>query len=266
MVVLIAFAALAWQQDGGGDSPLNAIAAAAERTQREPGGRTMMTAIATSPVPSKSLTITGRGVYSNETDRSRMVLTFPQPGSDGLMEMEAVTDGTAMYMRSSMFGSLPGGAEWMMLDLSLGGDMEAPVPAGGDAAGELELLETATGGVQKLGKEDVRGVPTTRYRGTVEASERAEELREEGQDDLAAGIEKDMKPLTIEAWIDADGLVRRMRIVQAKAQAGGQESTVDMRLDFFDVGPVPEIEVPEQSEAFDATDLARAGLDQPSDD
>ena len=150
-----------------------------------------------------------------------------------------------------------------------GGPYGAParvVPAGGDAKGELELLEAATGDVQKLGKEDVRGVPTTRYRGTVEPSEHAERLREEGQEDWAAFIEKDAKPLTVEAWIDADDLVRRMRLVQSQPQEGGEGSTVDMRMDFFDFGAVPEIDVPAQSEVFDATPQLRAELEQPTDD
>jgi hypothetical protein len=264
-VAAVALAAFALQHDGGGGDPLNAIAAAAERTQREPGGRATMHAIVSSPVPSKSFTITGHMVFNAETDRTQAVLTIPRPESDGSVEMEVVGDGTVMYMRSSMFGSLPGDSEWMMLDLTLGEDLEAPVPAGGDAMGELELLEAATGEVQKLGKEDVRGLSTTRYRGTIEPSENAERLREEGLDDLAAHIEKDATPLAIEAWIDTDGLVRRMRFVKSQPQEGGEGSTIDMWMDFFDFGIVPEIDVPEESEVFDATHLARAELDPPSD-
>lgn len=54
--------------------------------------------------------------------------------------MEAVADGTTMYMRSSQFGSLPDGSEWIALDLSLGEE---------HAKGGLALLEEVTGKVQK---------------------------------------------------------------------------------------------------------------------
>jgi hypothetical protein len=170
----------------------------------------------------------------------RSVMTVPPHKGGDPMKMETVYDGTVMYMRSSQFGALPGGSEWMALDLSFGGEPDTPLSAGGDAKGELALLEAVTGKVQKLGKEDVRGVPTTRYRGAVE---------EEGS------------PFRVEAWIDADGLVRRMRLVHSQPPENGQGPTsIDMRIDFFDFGIDPEIDVPELSEVFDATALARNKL------
>lgn len=268
-ILFVALAVFAWQQGGdGGDGPLNAIAEAAERTQSEPGGRATMRAVASSPVPPESVTVTGQMAFNDETDRSRGVLTVSRPGSDDSEEMEVVGDGTVMYMRSSMFGSLPGGREWMALDLSFGRDLNSPLPAGGDAKGELELLEAVTGDVQKLGNEDVRGVPTTRYRGTVGVAENAERLREEGAEDLASYVEKEEgTPLRVEAWIDAEGLVRRMRLVKSEPREGGGGSvTTDMRMDFFDFGAVPEIDVPESSEVFDATAMAQDELGISSDD
>lgn len=264
-ILVVVLAVFAWQQggDGDGDGPLNAIAAAAERTQREPSGRAMIRSLVSPPERSKSFTITGQMVYDDEADRTRAVLTMPHPKSDGSVEMRVVTDGTAMYMRSSMFGSLPGGHKWMGLDLSsFGPGLDTPLPANVDAKGELELLEEVTGDVQKLGKENVRGVPTMHYRGTIDASENAERLRE----DLASLAEGGSPP-QIEAWIDAEGLVRRMRFVQSQPEEGGKGSlTIDLRMDFFDFGFVPEIDVPESSEVFDATALAQEEAGLPSDD
>lgn len=262
IVALVLFASQ--QDDGDGGGPLNAIAAAAERTQREPGGRMAMRAIVSSEGSSDPFTITGRGVY-DEADRSRMVLKFPDRESGGSAEMEAVTDGAVMYMRSEIFGSLPDGSDWMALDLSFTEDLGAPLPPGGDATGELELLEAATGGVEKLDKEEVRGVPTTRYRGAVGVSENAERLREEGLDDLAAVTEEEGTPLRVEVWIDGDGLVRRTRLL--KSQAEGEESgVIDMQLDFFDFGTAPEIDVPDEGEVFDATGQLRAELERAGGD
>ena len=87
----------------------------------------------------------------------------------------------------------------MSLDFSFGDDLETPVPAGGDAAGELELLEHATGGVQKLGEEKVHGVPTTRYRGTVGVSENVRHLRDAGGRKLAEVVEEKGAPTQVEA-------------------------------------------------------------------
>jgi hypothetical protein len=258
VALVVAFTLLAWPQGGddGGDGPLNAIAKAAERTQGMPGGRATMHAVVSSE-ESESITITGQMEFNTETDRSRGTVRAPRTGSSGPMDMEIVTDGAVMYMRSSNFGSLPGGREWMGLDFSsFGLEMDAPVPAGGDVMGELKLLEEATGKVQKLGKEVVRGTPTTRYHSTVGVSEQAEELREEGADELASYVEEKGAPLRIEVWIDADGLVRRMRIVKSQPAAKGEgPSTTDMRMDFFDFTHTPEIDVPDESEVFDATSV-----------
>lgn len=261
-ILIVAFAVFAWQQggDSGGGGPLNAIAEAAERTQNTPGGRAVMETIVSSPTRPAPLTVTGRVVFDAE-GHSRAVMRVPRTEQGDPMEMEVVTDGTVMYMRSSKFGSLPGGSEWMALDLSLGEDPDTPLPASVDAKGELALLEAVTGKVQKLGKEDVRGVPTTHYRGTIGVSENAEHLREEGAEDLASRIEEKGSPLQIEAWIDANGLVRRMRFVQSRPpEKGGGPTTMDMRMDFFDFGIDPEIDVPESSEVFDATALTRKKL------
>lgn len=263
-IVIVALAALGWQQGDGGDGggPLNAVAAAAERTRDEPGGRAAIHAVISLPEESKSFTMSGRGVFDAD-GRSQMTMTFRPPGSDELAEIEAISDGVAVYMRSDFFGSLPDDAEWMLLDLSFLQESEAPLPTDGDAMGELELLETVADDVQKLGEEDVRGVPTTLYRGSIDVSERAEQLREDGADKLAAEIEGN-RPLQVEAWIDADGLVRRMRYVQAEQGEGA--TSIDMRVDFFDFGTEPVIDLPDSGEVFDATGIAKEGAGLPSEE
>jgi hypothetical protein len=255
----------AWQQgnDGGGGGLLNAIAKAAERTRHEPGGRAEMHAIVSSP--GRSSTMTGRMVFDTEADRAGMVLTMPDPSSSGSVKMRGVVDGTVMYFQLGKLGSLPDGAQWMSLDLSsFGLEKDSPLPSNGDAMGELELLEAATGGVRRLGTENVRGVSTTRYRGTIGVAEQAEHLREEGAEEgLISYTEENGTPLQIEAWIDADGLVRRMKYVKTDpAKDGKGPTTMDMRVDFLNFGDVPEIEVPDSSEVFNGTNLAKSAISQ----
>lgn len=238
LLVVPVLAFVIWQQGrvGDGNAPLNAIAKAAEITQREPGGHAAMRATVSSPTQSKPLTIAGKVVFDN-TGRSRGVLTMPNPDSGGRTEMQYVGDGASLFMSSPLFGSLPGGRKWMGLDFSSGEDPAAALPANGDAQQGLKLLE-GVDDVKKVGREDVRSVPTTRYRGTLGTSGRR-------------------APLGVEVWIDANERVRRMRLVSSKPQTGGKGSTtIDMRMDFFDFGDVPEINVPRSSEVFDATALA----------
>jgi hypothetical protein len=256
-------AMFAWQQGGdrGSGGLLNAIAQAAERTQREPGGRAAIHATVSSP--DRSYTMTGRVVFDAEAGRSRVILTMPDPKSSGSVKVQAVIDGTVMYIQLGKLGSLPGGAEWMSLDFSsFGLEKDALLPSNGDAMGELDLLKAATGGVQKLGTEKVRGVPTTRYRGTVGVAEQAKRLRDEGAEEgLASYAEENGTPLQLEAWVDTDGLVRRMEYVKTDpAKDGEGPTTMDMRVDFLKFGDIAEIEVPDSSEVFDGTDLAKSGI------
>jgi hypothetical protein len=267
-ILIVAFAVFASRQGGDGDGggPLNAIAAAAEKTQQEPGGRALMHAVVTTPEQRAPLMIAGQMVYDAK-GRTQAVITVPRSETGDSVKMESVSDGTVMYMRSSEFDSLPDGAEWMALDFSFGDDLDTPVPTDVDAKGELALLEAVGDDVRKLGKEDVRGVSTTHYRGTISVSDQVERLREEGADDLASLSEKEGAPLRVEAWIDAEGLVRRMRLVHAEPSEDGDGSkTMDMRMDFIDFGIEPEIDVPDSSEVFDATAMAREKLGLSNDD
>jgi hypothetical protein len=258
--VFAALGVFAWQQgDDGGGGPLNAIAAAAEKTQQEPGGRAAMRSIVTVPGKSARFTMTGRLVFDAE-GHTRGVITAPHTVSGGPMKLDVVGDGTTMYMRSSKFGSLPDGAKWMSLDLSLGEEVDSTTLPDVDARGELALLE-GVDNVQKLGKEDVRGISTTHYRGALSVADQVKRARDAGEDNIASVAERHGGPTRVDAWIDAEGLVRRMRLISSQAPEQDKGSlTMDMRVDFFDFGFEPEIEVPDQSEVFDATDLTREKL------
>jgi hypothetical protein len=265
-IVVIAFVVLAslrgGDEGGGplGGGSLNAIAQAAEKTRHEPGGRVAVRMVASAP-GSKPIPMWGQMVYDGE-DRTRAVLTVLPPGSDQSFQMNMVTDGTTMYMNSRRFGSLPEDARWMKLDLEFAQGPESPVPANPDAMGQLELLETVSDDVEKLGREKIRGVATTHYSGTIPVATQADRLREVGAEELAERSEKEGSPTAVEAWVDDHGLMRRMKIVQTSPQVEGDgTATVEMRMDFFDFGIEPVIEVPDDDEVFDATSLAEEGLE-----
>lgn len=209
---------------------------------------------------SKPLDLTGRVVYDG-AEKSRGTVSISDPDSNEPVKVELVQEGTEVYMRSSRFGELPDGREWMGIDLALGDELDTSPPASVDAKGELGLLEEVTGHVQKIGKEEVRGVSTTRYRTELSVSETAQQLRKEGGDDTASLVEKEGSPTQLEVWIDAKELVRRMRVVQSRPAEGGDGPTsTDMRIDFLDFGLEPEIEVPDSDEVFDTTSRVEEDL------
>lgn len=244
---------------------LNPVAAAAERTQQEPGARFTMRAIYTTSALPRAVTADGRGAYNSRTGLSEATMSMDAPTGENI-EIEAVGDSTSVYMRSNAFsGELPEGKEWMKVEPFLGSSQEEAMLSGSDASGSLQIL-SRTSGVQRLGKAQVRGVPTQRYRAEVPLDEYGELLREEGKDELADLYEKYTTlvptPPLVEVWIDSDEIVRRNRLVMTMPADPGQPTVrMDMRIDLFEVGAQPAIALPDESQVFDATPAVEAQLD-----
>ena len=232
LVVLIAGGILLTQQGGDGSGPLNAMAKAAEVTQGEPGGHIAVHGLIVKPGEPNPLPLTGRMVYDSE-GRTRGYMTVPDPKTGGKVKFFMVAAGTHIYISSELFGSLPGGRKWMGMDFPSTSESTSTVGANDSAEQGFKMLEEA-GDVRKVGEEKILGVETTHYRGTLNHSDPKS----------SGGHPK------IEAWVDGQERVRRMRLVGSPSR-----SNLDMTMDFFDFGKVPPITMPDPSEVFDATSL-----------
>ncbi len=255
VMVALGLAALVSQLGaGGGGAPLNAVAVAAVKTREEQGGRAVMRVVGTLS-SGKSFTATGRTVFNAE-GRTRAVMKVTPAGSAAPVRIEGISDGAVVYMRSPKL-PIPEGAEWMKIDFEAAVGLKLPVPNGNDPREELSFLRFA-GDVRKLGEEDVRGVPTTRYRAAAGVPETVKRLREEGEEELAEQVEKTGSPMRFEVWIDSSGLVRRLQIFNLHTRGEGDEQSTQMTAEFFDLGLEPQIEVPDPSKVYDATSLAES--------
>jgi hypothetical protein len=261
--------------DDGGLPGLTPLAQAAERTAEYPGARMEIEGGLEVPGSGEVLAMQGRGEYNGQTGLSRITIGADLPGAaaaqlpGGRFEVEQVAEtrpGTAvMYMRSAAFGRLPGGAQWMKLDLSdqVGGQMQSV-----DPRDQLKMLRSSED-LERLGSESVRGVPTTHYRATVDQREEIERLRDEGEDSAADMLETVIEAndgadtVQIEAWVARDETVRRLRMEIPFSMGPSPAGTsMLMTLELYDFGIEPHIELPSESEVFDATELAREGLEQ----
>ena len=166
----------------------------------------------------------GEGAVDNRARRSQLSLR------GGGRATELVLDGSVLYARLPMLG-------WVSADLERVGKLL------GDGLGELTglvedgptgVLEQlrAVGDVEELGREQVRGVETTRYRAL---------LRPPG------GTEEDALP--VEVWIDDDGLVRRLRVTYGQRAASVTVELFDFGAD-VDVEPPPADQVTDLDELF----------------
>jgi hypothetical protein len=113
---------------------------------------------------------------------------------------------------------VPGGAEWMKLDLSeqVGAQMQSP-----DPRDQLKLLRSSED-VERLGTERVRGAPTTHYKATVDQGDEVERLPDEGEDSAADLLETVIGRTT--AWTRSGsrrGLRATRRSAASSATAAG---------------------------------------------
>lgn len=237
VVVLVVFAL--GQTGGGGSGPLNAVAKAAEATQREPGGHALIHATVTASGTPEGITENGSMVFENG-GRARGTLLIRGHATGRRARVQVIADGTTSYTSSDQV-PLPEGRKWAKIDFSSAGSSSS-IPADGGPEEGLKLLEQMDG-AKEVGKEDIRGVATTRYLGTLPISEKK-----------VFGVEVQVSPPQVEVWIDASDRVRRMTVAISDSVKGREGSaTTDITVDFLDFGPVSKIELPKQDEIYDAT-------------
>ena len=271
-VLVIAVALFVLLRGGSSGGGLTPIAAAAERTAAVPGARFSGTGSVSAD--GLNMTMSVRGSYSGATNRSEMTMDVQAPQAPQIAEMMnpfvGIQDGVVMYLSSPMLSvGLPDGKTWMKMDLSefAGNELESSASSAGsvDATTVLGQLEAVSDGARVVGKEKVRGAVTTRFSATIDPQRQADQLREAGNDAGAELIEEQGGMSQVEVWIDRKGLVRRTAMSVPYEVMGGPGASMALTMDFYGFGVNPEIEIPSDDVAFDATELSKQLLEQELD-
>jgi hypothetical protein len=241
VVVVAVVAFVIAQSGGGGNTPLNAIAKAAEVTQHVPGGHAVVKATVTAAGSAEGFTESGSMAFD---DHGGAEGTLNVTGNTTGKEVEAtvIVEGTKVYTSSEAIDSLPAGKKWMELDYSKAvKGTTASSPAESSPQAGLKILEKVQG-VEEVGTEDIEGVATTHYRGTLPVAEEV------------FGVKTNFSAPETDVWIDPQNRVRRMRLVVTGSLSKGQPNiTSEEEITFVDFGRIPKIEAPPQEEVFDAT-------------
>lgn len=236
---------------GGVDASL--LATAAHNTQAAGGAEVAIRGEMQMPGTGQPFVMTGSGVEDAKAQRAQLTMQVPGAG-----ELEAVSDGLTMYFRSELFGNALGGKEWMKLDArrtneSLGIDTSALGQVGQSGTAQLKLLEQVSGGVTDEGREQVVGVDATHYSATID-------LRNYPGQDLQKLIDlTGQSEIPVDVWIDDDQRVRRMEM---ELQFAPGQGPLKMIVEYVRFGVPVDIDIPDDDDVFDATDLAIQGLNQ----
>ncbi len=238
MVAIAIFAVVA--QGGGGGDPLNAIAKAAEVTQREPGGHASIDVTVESSATSEGISEKGPMIF-DDSGRAEGTFTLKGLSTGREFTITTIAEGTTSYTTSPVPGSIPEGKKWIEIDAPSAPTANGAPPANGPKEG-LRIIEGVEE-AEEVGEEVVDGVPTTHYRGTFP---HAEEV---------FGVKVDVSEPEVEVWIDAQERVRRMHVSLESAVTGvtGSATTTEITVDYESFGRVPKIEVPAADEVFNGT-------------
>jgi hypothetical protein len=281
--VAIALVAVVTAGCGGGSSAssalsLDPVAAAATKTQNAGAARMRFAMAVSSPqLQGQTLRLHGSGAIDGTSAEmsfhlgsmlGQMSLPSAELGNLGhasIKEVALEQDGDyVIYMRLGFLSSqLPGGKQWIKLDLSQLGKA-AGVDLGQLLSGAqfqpsdlLGMLKSDGARVQKLGPATVDGVSTTHYRVKIDM---AKALQAKGlTSPMLSGVAARMKTATEEVWIAKDGLVRRVRSSYSVAK-GDAPMRMAMTMDLYDYGAHVSIAAPPGDQVFDATSFAQQGL------
>jgi hypothetical protein len=175
------------------------------------------------------LLFSGTGAIDYSNNRGELVMKTEDKSFFPLGTMRLRFFGRTTYVGWTLRGKL----RWMKeVEDPTGTDRFIPGPGGVSPDRVLQLIVKSSTRVEILDTETIRGVAAKHYRGHLDPKKLGE--GSSGKDPSAQGAET-----VIDAWIDEDGLVRRLRVPDAGDS---------MLMDFFDFGTNVDVEVPPAEE------------------
>jgi hypothetical protein len=181
------------------------------------------------------------------------------------MSMRMIIDGTLMYMKFDADPPEPGMESWYVTDLAqqaedLGMDssvLDQPAGFGGGPISYIEQLKGAGADVEATGTETIDGVEVTRYDGTIDPLVALDNADPDKRDELERMLDQTgvAGPMPFSAWVDDDGIVRRIR-----QEFSTDSELMSMRMvqviDLYDLGEPVTITPPPPDQVRDASELA----------
>jgi hypothetical protein len=250
----------------GGAADPSLFATAVRNTEAAGGAEIVFSMRMDAPGMSEPLEMSGNGVEDASKRRGHFTFESPMTGS-----MEVVSDDMTVYMRSDLFAAALGGKDWMKLDLrramsSFGLDLGSSGQFGQSAAEQLRMLRAVSGDVSEEGHDQVAGTDTTHYSATVDLRRYPDVMPEEQRDAARKGVERliemtGQSEIPMDVWIDGDQRVRRMTWNQSIRQ-GSMEMKMEITAEYVRFGVPVDVQVPDEADVFDATDLVQRQMEQ----
>lgn len=240
------------------------LATASEKTLEERSSKVSVSVSVDSSdgsLPQGGYRAEGAFDYSNNKGRMSVDLgKLPVAAGSDAGSVNVIFDESVVYMNlPGLQESVPTSKPWVRIDVKelqrqSGGASQFNVFGQADPSQYLQFLQGA-GRVEELGSETVRDVETTHFKAVVDLNEAVKQAPAETRASLAQAIKAyGSKRVPVNAWIDSDGLLRRVRYTYGGSkQTGGLSSSITV--DFYDFGTTVEVRPPPADEVTDLADI-----------
>jgi hypothetical protein len=213
-----------------------------------------------------SFSFNGNGVSDGKNKSGWMNMHFAMPPAVQLQlgsadpSMEMIFDGShgfVTYMRSQLFDKMVPTGKWVKMDLENiakkeGVDLGAIMNVNqADPSQSLSML-MASSNARVTGSERIRGVQTTHYGFNIDFAKLAHDNKAFKQLQEATGSIS----APAEAWIDAQGRVRRLRVTMSMGGQLGTPMTMTMTEDLYDFGVRTSVTPPSDDLVVDLSSLS----------
>jgi hypothetical protein len=207
----------------------------------------------------RTVVATGDGAVTMDAGNPRgsIRLEMSSGGREFAFEERILGDDVYIDLGDAAGAELPDGATWVRLSFSdLTGGL-SPDPTGGtNPSSQLDALQ-GIDDARQVSHEDVEGVPTTHYEGTVDLEAALRRLPK-AQRDQVAGLYGGATDLPVEVWIDDENHVRRMTI-DFDLEIKGQDVSATIDMVMRDFGGTVDVQAPPEDQVIDYDDLLAAG-------
>jgi hypothetical protein len=242
------------------------LAKSAQLTERQHTARVEMTMQLPMPgLADKPLLATGLYDFDRKLTTVDMDMTealgskLPSTGNPDAGKATMTIQGLVAYMKIGLLDMVPNlKGKWIKMDIgsmgaASGVDIAKATQLGGnDPSAVLEQMKTSSAKVETIGKEEVQGLTTTHYQATIDIEKFYRDRNAVVDETKFEALLKNYTgPLTVDAWVDAKGLVRRIHeTIPMKA------APIDVVMEFSDFGTPVSISLPVDADVVDQSALA----------
>jgi len=182
-------------------------------------------------IPGASMT--ARGVIDYANRKGDVVMTTKAANSTG--QLHAMFIGNDTYLGAEIGGEMRWEKESGDEELTAP-DRFLPGPGGTSPDRMFAVLKVTSTKLDRVGEENVRGVQATHYKAHLKAQ---------------PGVDPPTEPAVVDAWIDEEGLARRIRVPM------GDEDVAGAIVEFYDFGVQADIEAPAADEVVTQEELEK---------